>query len=61
MKIIKCDFCGAEVIVSHYDSDKIVNADREGWCEIKGRKPDNGVGTCPGATCTKHICPRCIP
>ena len=48
MRIIKCDFCGAEI----EDGKNIVPSDN-GWTEL------SGVKLCE--RWRKDVCPRCMP
>lgn len=53
MRIVKCDFCGAEIIERHYDNDKCFNPSHFGWAELHGTK------LC--SRWEKDVCPNCLP
>jgi len=51
MKIVKCDYCGAEVIYKHHDINQTKNPADIGWTTQQGRK------LC--SLWEKDICPNC--
>jgi len=50
MRLIKCDYCGAEI---EDGGEKYINPQDEGWCVVEGRKLSS--------TSRRDICPRCVP
>ncbi len=38
MRIVKCDYCGAEITEKHHDIEKCYNPSDKGWVTIQGRR-----------------------
>jgi hypothetical protein len=53
MEIIKCDFCGAEIVSAHHETSKSNVPSDKGWCELSGHKPICGRWK-------KDVCPNCV-
>ena len=50
MRIIRCDFCGADIV--NGGDDHVIPSDN-GWCTVNGKKIDERW--------EKDICPMCMP
>ncbi len=53
MTVVKCDFCGAEIVVRHHDIDKCSNHQDKGWAVLEGVKFTTRW--------EKDVCPKCLP